>query len=56
MIQIISFLTTNWTSIHDAITTILAGLFAISEILGQIPSIKANNVFQLVQGWLQKSE
>jgi hypothetical protein len=31
----------------------LAGGWALSEILGQIPSIKSNNVFQFITGLLK---
>jgi len=33
---------------------IFAALFALSEALGAIPSVKANSVFQLVHGLLAK--
>jgi hypothetical protein len=29
-------------------TQIFAALWVLSEVLGQVPSIKANNVFQLI--------
>jgi hypothetical protein len=35
-------------------TLVLVVLFAISEGLAQIPSVKANSVFQLIFGILQK--
>lgn len=35
---------------------ILGILLALSEALALIPSVKANSVFQLVFGWLQKQE
>lgn len=36
-------------------TLILAALLAVSEVLAQIPSVKANSIFQLLFGWLKKS-
>ncbi len=33
---------------------LLAGLFGISEILAQIPSVKANSVFQLIFGVIKQ--
>lgn len=35
---------------------ILGILFALSEGLSLIPSVKANGVFQLIFGWLQKNK
>lgn len=32
---------------------IAAALFAISEALALIPSIKANSIFQLIYNWLK---
>jgi hypothetical protein len=40
------WLSANWGFIALA-------LFAISEILAQIPAIAANSVFQLIFGWLK---
>jgi hypothetical protein len=34
----------------------LTALFLFSEALALIPSIKANSVFQLIFGWLQKEQ
>lgn len=31
---------------------VLAGLFALDQVLAAIPSIAANSVFQLISGWL----
>lgn len=33
---------------------ILAALLALSEVLAQIPSIKANSIFELIVGLLKK--
>ena len=38
----------------DAGVGILTSLFVLSEALANIPSIKANSVFQLLQGLLAK--
>ncbi len=46
MSEIIGFFTANWSYI-------LAALFAVSEVLAQIPAIKANSVFQLLTGFLK---
>ena len=32
---------------------VLGILFAVSELLAQIPSIKSNSIFQLLFGWLK---
>jgi len=38
----------------DTLTLVLLALFAISEVLASIPSVKANSVFQLIVGFLKK--
>ena len=43
-------------AIIDHKGVILALLFAISEALALIPSIKANSIFQLIMGLLQKAQ
>lgn len=43
-----------WVQAHSAI--ILGILFAVSEGLALIPSVKANSVFQLIFSWLQKEQ
>lgn len=43
-----------WFSAHQA--ALFFTLFLFSEALAQIPAVKANSVFQLVFGWLQKKE
>lgn len=43
----IEFVTSNGT-------LILAALLAVSEVLAQIPSIKANSIFELAVGLLKK--
>lgn len=42
--------------IQSNATVILAGLFFLSEGLALIPQVKANSVFQLIFGWLQKEQ
>ena len=42
-----NFVVENWTVIATA-------LFAVSEVLALIPSIKANSLFQIVTGFLKK--
>lgn len=42
------FLTENWAIIATA-------LLAVSEVVALIPSVKANSIFQLITGWLKKS-
>ena len=46
--DIINFLTSPSGS------TLLGGLFLLSEALASIPAIKANSVFQLVMNFLSK--
>lgn len=41
-------------SAHSSV--ILGSLFFLSEALAQIPAVKANSIFQLVFGWLQKKQ
>lgn len=48
MQDIINFIAGNWAVIASA-------LFALSEVLSLIPSIKANGVFQLILGLIQKT-
>lgn len=45
----IQFITDNWGAICAA------GL-GISELLANIPSVKANSIFQLLFGWLKKQK
>lgn len=40
--------------IQNNAVVILAALFALSELLGLVPSIKASSVFQLIVGGLKK--
>ncbi len=49
MQEIVNFVSANWASIATV-------LFVLSELLAQIPSIKANSVFQLLVNLLKKSE
>lgn len=42
-------ITENWGLIVSA-------LFAVSELLSLIPSVKANGVFQLIFGWLKANK
>jgi len=42
--------------ITDNGTVILAVLFGISELLANIPSVKANSIFQLIFGWLKSKQ
>lgn len=49
MTSILAFL-----SAHE--TSLLAGLFFLSEALALIPGIQANSVFQLVFGWLKSKQ
>lgn len=42
--------------IIDNKVIILGFLFALSEILALIPSVKANSIFQLILGLLQKAQ
>lgn len=49
MASLISYITTNKVMI-------LGVLFALSEALAFIPGIKANSVFQLIFGFLQKNQ
>ena len=44
----------NWVMANKAV--VFAALFFLSEALALIPSIKANSVFQLVFGFLQKEQ
>lgn len=44
----------SWVQEHS--TVILGVLLALSEALALIPAIKANSVFQLLFGWLQKNK
>jgi hypothetical protein len=37
-----------------AVTGVSTGLFVISEALAQIPAVKGNSVFQVLQGMLKK--
>ncbi len=52
-IEFVTLIFNNWTTIVNAVLAIFSALFVISEVLAQIPSIKANSVFQLVQGWIK---
>jgi hypothetical protein len=38
----------------EVIAEILGALFILSEALAKIPALKANSVFELVQGFLSK--
>lgn len=44
----------TWVQTHEAL--VFGVLFGLSEALAYIPAIKANSVFQLVYGWLQKEQ
>ena len=44
----------NW--LKDNWGVIAALLFLLSELLAQIPSVKANSVFQLIFGFLKKEK
>ena len=46
---VFDWLKSNWGMIA-------AILFLVSELLAQIPSIKANSVFQLIFGFLKKEK
>lgn len=50
--EFIKLIFNNWNDISNAFLAILSALLILSEILAQIPSIKANSVFQLIQNWL----
>lgn len=45
----IKFVQDNW----GIIASVLLG---VSELLGNIPSVKSNSVFQLLFSWLQKQK
>ena len=45
-----------WDLIWNNSSYVLAALFAISEILAQIPSVKSNSIFELIFGWLSSKE
>ena len=53
MIEFIKLIFNNWNEISNAIFAIVASLLVLSEILAQIPSIKANSVFQLIYNALK---
>ena len=40
----------NW----EVVSGILGALFVLSEALAKIPALKANSIFELVQGFLSK--
>jgi hypothetical protein len=42
--------------ITDNSAVILAVLFGVSELLANIPAVKANSVFQLIFGWLKSKQ
>ena len=56
LIDIYNFVKEHWTEIIAAYTAIVSALWATSEILAQIPNVKANSVFQLIYGWLNKNK
>jgi len=37
-------------------TAILGALLAVSELLANIPAVKANSIFQLLFSWLQSTK
>jgi hypothetical protein len=49
MAQILAWLSANKAAVFGV-------LFGISEALAVIPGIKANSIFQLVFGWIQKEQ
>lgn len=44
----------DWVLANKAV--LLGVLFVLSEGLALVPSVKANSVFQLIFGWLQKEQ
>lgn len=44
----------SWIASHGPL--ILGALLALSEILAEIPGVKANSIFQLVVGFLTKKK
>ena len=44
----------TWVMANKAL--ILGVLWGLSEALANIPAIKANSIFELVFGWLQKNK
>ena len=44
----------EWT--HANWTVIATILFLLSELLAQIPSVKANSIFQVILGFLKKEK
>jgi hypothetical protein len=56
IIELFTLIMNNWQTILNSIMAILSALFVLSEVLAQIPWIKANSVFQLVFNWLSKTQ
>ena len=54
--EVVSFVKNNWGDIVAAYTAIVSALWITSEVLAQIPSVKANSVFQLIYNWLGKNK
>ncbi|RTL47255.1 MAG: hypothetical protein EKK39_14900 [Sphingobacteriales bacterium] len=48
--NIVTWLETKW----PVIASIGTALFVLSEILGNIPAVKANSVYQLIAPWIAK--
>jgi hypothetical protein len=53
---IISFVQTHWSAIVAAYTALITAGWLTSEVLAQIPSVKANSVFQAIYNWLQSKK